>query len=160
VSNGELILAAALAGVVAAALAAAHGKLLAVGFDRANAPAFGASPRAADTLLLLLVGAFTIVAVQALGALLVLAMLVGPAATARLVVHRLGAMIALAAAIAAGGAVGGLYLSYYADTAAGASIAALLVAVHICTAAALTALRTSRSGRLEPRPVPDLEPAG
>ena len=49
-----------------AALRVAHGKLLTVGFDRANAPAFGASPRAADALLLLLIGAFTIVAVQAL----------------------------------------------------------------------------------------------
>ena len=48
--------------------------------------------------------------------------------------HRLGAMMALATAIAAAGAAGGLYLSYYADTAAGASIAALLVAVHVCTA--------------------------
>ena len=86
---GELLLTAALVVVVLAALRVAHGKLLTVGFDRANAPAFGASPRAADTLLLLLIGAFTIVAVQALGTLLVLAMLVGPAATARLVTDRL-----------------------------------------------------------------------
>ena len=55
-----------------------------VGFDRLNARAFGATPTAADLLLVLLVGAFTVVAVQALGSLLVLAMLVGPAATARL----------------------------------------------------------------------------
>lgn len=151
VSSGELVLTAVLAAVVATALSVAHGKLLAVGFDRGNAPAFGASPRAADTLLLLLVGAFTIVAVQALGALLVLAMLIGPAATARLVLHRLGPMMALATAIGAGGAVGGLYLSYYADTAAGASIAAVLVGAHFCTAAAL---------RLKPGPVPGLEPAG
>ena len=56
VSSGELLLAAALAAVVLAALRVAHGQLLTVGFDRANAPAFGASPRAADALLLLLVG--------------------------------------------------------------------------------------------------------
>ena len=102
VSSGELLLTAALAVVVLAALRVAHGKLLTVGFDRTNAPAFGASPRAADALLLLLIGGFTIVAVQALGTLLVLAMLVGPAATARLVTHRLRSMMALAAVIAAG----------------------------------------------------------
>jgi ABC-type Mn2+/Zn2+ transport system permease subunit len=151
VSDAELILTAALAGVVAVALRIARGRLLTVGFDRANAPAFGASPRAADTLLLLLVGGFTMVAVQALGALLVLAMLVGPAATARLLTHRLGAMMALATAIGAAGAAGGLYLSYYADTAAGASIAALLVAVHVCTAIGM---------RLKPGPVAGFEPAG
>ena len=52
-----------------------------------------------------------------------------------------GAMMALATAIAAGGGAGGLYLSYYADTAAGASIAAVVVAVHI---AAVAGLRLSR----------------
>lgn len=139
VSGAELALSAVLAGLVAAVLAAAHGRLLAVGFDRANAPAFGASPRGADLVLLLLVGAFTIVAVQALGALLVLAMLVGPAATARLLVHRIPPMMALAAALGALGGIGGLYLSYYADTAAGASIAAVIVGFHLIVAAALKA---------------------
>lgn len=135
VSSGELLLTATLVVVVLATLRVAHGKLLTVGFDRANAPAFGASPRAADALLLLLIGAFTVVAVQALGTLLLLAMLVGPAATARLVTDRLPGMMALAAVIAAAGGVTGLYVSYYADTAAGASIAAVIVAVHITAVA-------------------------
>lgn len=152
VSGAELALSAVLAGVVAAVLATVHGRLLAVGFDRSNAPAFGASPREADLVLLLLVGAFTVVAVQALGALLVLAMLVGPAATARLVVHRMPAMMALAAALAALGGMGGLYLSYYADTAAGASIAAVIVALHLITGAALQGLKA--------RPMPGLEAGG
>jgi ABC-type Mn2+/Zn2+ transport system permease subunit len=151
VSTAELALTGALAAVVVVALRGVHGKLLAVGFDRTNAPAFGASPRAADTLLLLLVGGFTIVAVQALGALLLLAMLVGPAATARLVTHRLVPMMALATAIAAAGAAAGLYLSYYADTAAGASIAAVVVGLHILTAATQTALQARPVASLEAR---------
>ena len=155
VSSGVLLLTAAMAVVVLAALRAAHGKLLTVGFDRTNAPAFGASPQAADTLLLLLMGGFTIVAVQALGTLLVLAMLVGPAATARLVTHRLRTMMALSALIAAASGAGGLYLSYYADTAAGASIAAVVVAVHI---AAVASIRLSKT-RLKAGPVTGLEPA-
>jgi ABC-type Mn2+/Zn2+ transport system permease subunit len=155
VSSGELLLTAALAAVVLAALRVAHGKLLTVGFDRANAPAFGASPRAADALLLLLVGGFTIVAVQALGTLLVLAMLVGPAVTARLVTDRLRSMMALAATIAAAGGATGLYVSYYADTAAGASIAAVIVVVHI---AAVAGLRLSQA-HLKAGPVTGLEPA-
>jgi ABC-type Mn2+/Zn2+ transport system permease subunit len=155
VSTAELVLTAALAAVVVVTLRGAHGQLLAVGFDRTNAPAFGAGPRAADTLLLLLVGAFTIVAVQALGALLLLAMLVGPAATARLVMHRLVPMMALATAIGAAGAAAGLYLSYYADTAAGASIAAVVVGIHVLTAAAQAARQA-----LQPRPVAGLEAPG
>jgi len=147
VSDSDILLSAALAVVVLTSLRAAHATLLAVGFDRANARAFGASPRAADALLLGLVGAFTVVAVQALGTLLVLAMLVAPAATAALVTHRLQAMMALATLLAAACAAGGIYLSYYADTAAGASIAAVLVTVHIATALALKARPMSR---LEP----------
>jgi ABC-type Mn2+/Zn2+ transport system permease subunit len=145
VSNGELALTVILVGVVLSVLRLTHGTLLTVGFDRANARAFGARPRFADATLLLLVGAFTVVAVQALGTLLVLAMLVGPAATARLVVHRLPAMMALATAIAALCATGGIYLSYYANTAAGASIAAVVVTVHFVT----VALQTRPVARLE-----------
>ena len=48
-----------------------------------NAPRVRRRPRGRTSSLLLLVGAFTVVAVQALGSLLVLALLVGPAATAR-----------------------------------------------------------------------------
>jgi ABC-type Mn2+/Zn2+ transport system permease subunit len=152
VSDSELALTAGLVAVIAVALLTAHGLLLAVGFDRANAAAFGASPRRADALLLLLLGAFTLVAVQALGALLLLAMLVGPAATARLLAQRLGAMMALAVVIAALGALGGLYLSHYAGTAAGASIVVVVVAVHLCAAAALRL-----SERLQAGPVPGVE---
>ena len=147
VSSGELALTFILVGVVLSVLRLTHGTLLTVGFDRVNARAFGARPRTADGILLVLVGAFTVVAVQALGTLLVLAMLVGPAATARLLVHRVPAMMALATAIAALSAAGGIYLSYYANTAAGASIAAVVVAVHIVTVV------------LQARPVARLEPA-
>ena len=58
-------------------------------------------------------------------------------------------MMALAASIAVASGAGGLYLSYYADTAAGASIAAVVVALHFFTVAAL-----------KPRPVARLEPGG
>ena len=87
-------------------------------------------------MLLLLVGAFTVVAVQALGSLLVLALLVGPAATAALVSRRLVPMMALAALLALLGGAAGLYLSYYADTAGGASIAAAVTATYACVALA------------------------
>ena len=135
-TNGDLLLATALAAAVLLALRLAHGRLLIVGFDRLNARAFGAFPAVADLLLLLLVGAFTVVAVQALGSLLVLALLVGPAATAALSTRRLVPMMTLAALLAVLGGVAGLYLSYYADTAGGASIAAALTATYAVVALA------------------------
>ena len=61
-------------------------------------------------------------------------------AAARLAARRLGTMLVVGTAVAIGAGVGGLYLSYYADTAAGASIAGMLVLAY-----AGLALTTRRS---------------
>ena len=135
-TGGDLALAGALAAAVLVALRLVHERLLIVGFDRSNARAFGSNPATVDLVLLVLVGAFTVVAVQALGSLLVLAMLVGPAATASLVTRRLVPMMSLAALLALFGGAAGLYLSYHADTAGGASIAAAITATYACAALA------------------------
>src|SRR5438094_648820 len=77
-----------------------HGRLLAVGFDRAGAAALGVRVGVVDAALLAALAGALLVAVQGLGNLLVVAILVAPAATARLVTHRLPAMMALSVAVA------------------------------------------------------------
>jgi ABC-type Mn2+/Zn2+ transport system permease subunit len=136
VTDLDLALAAGLVGATLAALWVLHGRLLAVGFDRSSAAALGASPLLADLALLALLSATIVVAVQALGNLLLVALVVGPAAAARLVVQRVWPMMALGAALAVLGGAGGIYLSYYAETAAGASIALVIVALYASLAAA------------------------
>jgi ABC-type Mn2+/Zn2+ transport system permease subunit len=131
VSNTDLGLAAGLAVLVLAALALLHSRLLAVGFDRLSAPAFGVRPLVIDLALLVLVALALLVAVQGLGNLLVVAVFVAPASAARLVARRMGPMMAASSAIAVLAGVGGLYLSYYAGTAAGASIAVVLVGAYL-----------------------------
>jgi ABC-type Mn2+/Zn2+ transport system permease subunit len=130
VSDTDLALAGGLALVVLAALTLLHGRLLLVGFDRLNAAALGVRAPTIDLALLLLVAGALLVAVQGLGNLLVVAVLVGPAACARAVTRRMSTMMAVAALIAVGAGVGGIYLSYYAGTAAGASIAAVMVGAY------------------------------
>ena len=131
VSDADLALAAGLAVAVLVALALLHGRLLLVGFDRLNAAALGVRPGVVDLALLLLVAAALLVAVQGLGNLLVVAVLVGPAACARAVTRRMSTMMAVAAGVAVVAGCGGLYLSYYAETAAGASIAAVIVGAYV-----------------------------
>jgi ABC-type Mn2+/Zn2+ transport system permease subunit len=131
VSDTDLALAGGLAVAVLVALALLHGRLLLVGFDRLNAAALGVRPGVVDLALLLLVAAALLVAVQGLGNLLVVAVLVGPAACARAVTRRMSTMMAVAAGVAVTAGCGGLYLSYYAETAAGASIAAVIVGAYI-----------------------------
>lgn len=135
-SDGDLALAAVLAVTALAALTSLHGRLALVGFDRSNARGLGVAPVAVDAALLVLLAVALLIAVQGLGNLLVVAVLIAPAASARLVARRLAPMMALSAAIAVGSSLGGLYLSYYARTAAGASIAAILVAAYVVIACA------------------------
>jgi ABC-type Mn2+/Zn2+ transport system permease subunit len=146
-TTGDLLAGAALAAVVLLALQLAHWRLLATGFDRNAARALGIAPLAVDALLLTLLALAVLVAVQGLGNLLVVAVLVAPAAAARLVTRRLAPMMALAVVLGAIAGVGGLYLSYYARIAAGASIAGLLVIGYLLArlAAAMSRLRKGRT---------------
>jgi ABC-type Mn2+/Zn2+ transport system permease subunit len=122
------------AGTVAL-LALLHRRLLAVGFDRSAAAMIGARPRVTELALLACIAAGVIVGAKALGTLLVVAILVAPAATARLVAHRLRTMFAVALAVALVAGIAGLELSYHAGTAAGASIALCLVAAYLAAVA-------------------------
>jgi ABC-type Mn2+/Zn2+ transport system permease subunit len=146
ISDLDLGLAAGLAIVVLVALWLLHARLLVVGFDRTTARSLGTSPLLADGALLVLTALAILVAVQGLGNLLVVAVLVGPAATARLLAHRMVPMMALAAGVALVAGFGGLYLSFYARTAAGASIAGVMVAIYLAAAAG-AALWRARSGQ-------------
>ncbi len=136
VTNTDLVLAGGLVVVLLAALWLGHDRLLVVGFDRLTAPALGVRPFGVDVALLVLLAAALLVAVQGLGNLLVVAVLIAPASAARLLTRRMAPMLAVSVAIAMLGGVGGIYLSYHAGTAAGASIAVVLVAVYLVAAAA------------------------
>lgn len=131
VDDGDLAVAAILALLIAVALRLLHGRLLVAGFDRGTARSLGVSPALADAALLILLGAAIVVAVQGLGNLLVVALFVGPAAAARQLSERMLPMMLLAAALAALAGVSGLYLSYYAGTAGGASVALAIVTVYL-----------------------------
>ncbi|MGE5281716.1 MAG: metal ABC transporter permease [Chloroflexota bacterium] len=149
VGDGDLLAAAALVVLVGIALRLLHGRLLVVGFDRGAARALGVSPALVDAALLALLAAATVVAVQGLGNLLVVAVFVAPAAAARRLGDRILTQMAIAAAIAALAGTAGLYLSYYAGTAGGASVALALVAAYLL-ALPLGALRRRRSAIARP----------
>jgi ABC-type Mn2+/Zn2+ transport system permease subunit len=137
-SNTDLALAGGLAALVVLALRLLHWRLLTAGFDPGGSRALGASAPVAEAAVLVLLAVAILVAVQGMGNLLVVAVLVAPAATARMLTQRMGPMMALAAALAAGCGIGGLYASYYLDIAAGAAIALAMVALYALTRSART----------------------
>ena len=129
VDGGEVVVAAAIAIVVCGVLAAAHRPLALAAFDPAVAPSLGGRPGAVRLLLLALLGLTTVAAVQALGNLLVFALLVAPAAAALTLAPRLALALPLAALLAWAAGIAGLEISYHLDLAAGASVALCAVAL-------------------------------
>jgi ABC-type Mn2+/Zn2+ transport system permease subunit len=98
---------------------------LAQGFDPGTARALGVRPAVADPLLLLAIVLASVVALDAVGALLVTAVLVIPAATVRLVAPSVATLQLGTAALAALEAVAGLWLAYELDVGPGPAIAVL-----------------------------------
>jgi manganese/iron transport system permease protein len=122
VTAGDIALSALVGGVVLLLLALFHKELLLVAFDREAAQAMGVPVFWMNLLLLVMISLTIVVSLSAVGNILVVAMLVTPAATARLLTDRLPAMLALSAAIGATSGVIGLVVSYHADIAAGGTI--------------------------------------
>ena len=119
---GDLIQVAILGAIVLAIVLAIRKELLFATFDPLGAAASGLPVARLEYLLLALLGVTIVVSIQAVGIIMVVAMLVTPAATAQLLVIRFGRMMAVAVALAAFSAVLGLYLSFYLNLASGASI--------------------------------------
>jgi ABC-type Mn2+/Zn2+ transport system permease subunit len=121
---------------------------LASGFDRDSARALGARSPLPDLLLLALVAASAVAALDAIGALLATALLVVPAATTRLFIDRLGTWQLATVALVIAEGVFGLYLSVQTNAPPGATIAVVGGAVFALVAAgraARTALRTGEA---------------
>lgn len=122
VTDAELVQVVALGSIASAVLVLKNRDLTLYAFDPVHAHALGISPRRLQLLLLTLLAATVVVALQAVGVILVVAMLIIPGATAYLLTDRLSRMLIMAPGLAAGCAVAGLYVAFHADLSAGGAI--------------------------------------
>jgi manganese/iron transport system permease protein len=129
VTTEDIWLSAIVGAIVVVLLVAFYKELLITSFDRVAAQAMGLPVFWLDLLLLIMISLTIVVSLRAVGNILVVAMLVTPAAAARLLTDRMPVMILLSAAIGALSGVGGLYISYHNDVAAGGTI--VLVATGV-----------------------------
>jgi len=129
VTNADLVAAAVLCAGVLVALAIGYRALTATGFARGSAAALGVRPGRADLALLALLAVTTVAAVQGLGNLLLVALVLAPGAAALNLARRLPSILALAGALAVLAGVAGLVISYEFEIAAGASVALCAVAL-------------------------------
>ena len=148
VSTSDLELAGAATAVVLVTVLLLNKEFSLIAFDREMADAMRYPVFALDLLLLALITLAIVVSLRAIGNILVLAMLVTPAATARLLTNRLLVMQALAAAIGAACGVAGLYISFWWDLASGGTIVvtATLVFFVVFTAVELGPRLRPRAG--------------
>jgi ABC-type Mn2+/Zn2+ transport system permease subunit len=121
-TNRDLLVAMALCAGVLIALTLGYRSLAGAAFDGVS--------RRADLALLAVLAVTTAAAVQGLGNLLLIALILAPAAAALNLAQRLPAVLAIAAVLAALAGIAGLIVSYEVEIAAGASIA--LCAVGVC----------------------------
>jgi manganese/iron transport system permease protein len=122
VATDQLVVGSVTAAVVLAALWIIWRQLVFVSFDPIGAAAAGLNTLRYDTLLLGLIGLAIAVSVQIVGVVLVVAMLVTPAATARLVAQDLRTLVVVALLVAVGSSIAGIWLSYYVNAASGGTI--------------------------------------
>jgi ABC-type Mn2+/Zn2+ transport system permease subunit len=139
VQPGDLAATAAVGAAVLAVLAALHKELVLGAFDRGGLAALGYPVLALDVVLLLVIEAVVVTSIPAVGTILAVALIVAPAATARLWTERLRATMALAAALGAASGVVGLAISLQWRVAAGATI--VLVAAAAFAVSLLVAPR-------------------
>ncbi len=122
IERSDLIQTLIISTIVLAVVLLLRRTLLLATFDPAQTRALGFPLRALDTLLLILLALAIVAALQAVGIILVVAMLVTPGATAFLLVKRFDRMLVVAVACAIGSTWIGVYVSFFADASTAACI--------------------------------------
>ena len=140
VSREDLWLTAGVGALVLIALALFRREIILISFDRVFSRSTGLNLWIYDQLFLILLAMAIVISLQTVGNVLVLAMLVTPAATARMLTDNLRRMIVLSSSIGALSGITGLYVSYYQGVPSGAAV--VLTATIVFGVVFLAAPRT------------------
>ena len=152
VTTGDLWLQVGAAVLVIAATVLGYRPFLALSFNPAKAGSLGLHPGATHLALLVMIAVAIVSSFQAVGTLLVFGLLVGPPATAALLVRRVWQCMALAVVLGWAAVVTGLILSYHHGTAAGATMAGVSVALFFVVLAAQEVVAALRGVPADPEP--------
>ena len=146
VGTDDLLLISGAGGLVLLVIFLVYKELFFVAFDPVMAEASGLPVGLLQYLLLAMIGVTVVVAMRAVGIVLVVAMLVTPAATASLLTRRFHRIMLLGALLSALASVLGLYLSFYGNVASGGAIVLVSTTIFL-----LVLGYTSLVARLRPR---------
>ncbi|MCZ4518526.1 metal ABC transporter permease [Rhodococcus ruber] len=122
VSQADMVQVFVLGGIALTVMIVKRRDFTLFAFDRTQARAVGINPAVISAVMLTLLALTTVVALQAVGVILVVAMLITPGASAYLLTHSFGRMLLLAPLISVGCALVGIYASFYLDVSSGGSV--------------------------------------
>lgn len=149
ISRSDLILMSTVTVVVLLAVILAYKEIVTASFDPAHASAIGLSPQLVRYIVLILLALTTVAAIQSVGVVMVLALLVTPGAAASLLSRKLERIIPISVLLAAAATLTGFYTSYYLNTASGPAIVLALTAEFLLCALAGKLLRKKQPGQLK-----------
>lgn len=131
ISDGDVIQVVIISLVSLAILILKWKDLMLVFFDENHARTVGLNPRALQVLFFALLAACTVAALQTVGAILVIAMVVTPGATAYLLTDRFRNLLIIAVILGSATAAVGAYISFLLDGATGGVIVSLQTALFL-----------------------------
>lgn len=151
VTSSDVVTTAVIGSVALIVVTIAHRALVFSAFDPDGATAMGFSPGRLDLVLNIAVALVVVASLRAVGTVLVIAMLITPAAIGRVLTNRVPTSIAISAGAAVLGGVSGLVISYVGSVdhgvrlATGATIAVVVTVMFAVASLASLALRQVRS---------------
>ena len=134
VSGTDVIITSAIAACVLTVTLALHKELVFASFDPTGASVIGLPTGLLDYVLLALLAIVVVTALQAVGIVLVISMLITPAAAAQQVVRRFSWTLAVGALLGAASAIIGLYLSFHYNLPSGPSMALVATGFFVLAA--------------------------
>jgi len=132
VSSTDLTVMAVVVAITVISLAFSFKELVVTSFDSAHSMAIGLSPTLLRYFLLFLIAITTVVAIQTVGVILVLSLLVTPGAAASMISKRLKTIMIVSTALSLVSTVIGFYVSYYGNVASGPAIVLTLTLFFVC----------------------------
>ena len=131
ISDDDVLQIVLISAVTFAVLGAKWKDMMLVFFDESHARSVGINPRLMQVVFFTLLAAATVAALQTVGAILVIAMVVTPGATAYLLTDRFGVLLVLSITLGALTAAIGAYLSFFLDGATGGVIVTLQTLIFL-----------------------------
>lgn len=131
IPDSDVVIAAIVGSIIVLVLIVLTPQLVAVSLDRETARTMGMPVLLLDLVLYLAVTAAVVISIRTIGNILVLALLITPAATARMLTDKLSAMMWLSALVGAIGSILGVYLSWALDYPTGATMVLVIFFIFL-----------------------------